>query len=95
MRAELKTERFEAYQSANQLMNELTKRDLDHTHFESGGLFYVVWAELEADSPEKQIIEEIIKILSGNEWSPDTPEFIAEVLTEKGYEILEPCEAEG
>lgn len=90
MRAELKTERFEDYKDAKQLMNQLNNRDLDHTHFECGGSFFVVWAELEANSPEKQIIDETVKILSGKEWSPDTPEFIAEVLRENGYEILEP-----
>lgn len=56
MRAALKSERFKEYQAANKLIKELNKKDLDHTHFESGGSFFVLWAELEADSPEKKVI---------------------------------------
>lgn len=35
----------------------------------------------------ESMLLEIQSILSDEEWSPDTPEFIAEVLTNNGYKI--------
>ncbi|MCC9662128.1 MULTISPECIES: hypothetical protein [unclassified Pseudoalteromonas] len=37
-------------------MEGLNKKDLDHTHIESGDDHFVLWAELDSDSPEKQVI---------------------------------------
>tara|TARA_R110002072_G_scaffold302254_2_gene484464 strand:+ start:1538 stop:1849 length:312 start_codon:yes stop_codon:yes gene_type:complete len=56
MRATLKSERFEEYKAAKKLMEELNKKDLDHTHIESGDDHFVLWAELDSDSTEKQVI---------------------------------------
>jgi hypothetical protein len=38
---------------------------------------------------DKQALLAIQKLLSGNEWSPDTLEYIATILAEAGYEIAD------
>lgn len=52
----------------------------------------VVFEEVTSEAEKPDLLAEIQAILSDGEWSPDTPEAIAELLTANGYPITDTAE---